>query len=176
MDNISLQYPIGQYQPQPFSDKQRKQWLSDLSWLPAELENAILNLDAEQLHTPYRDGSWTVHQLVHHVADSHLNAYTRFKLGLTEPNPTIRPYNQDAWALLNDVVKEPVNTSTTLLFALHKRWVAALENLSGADWMRTVQHPESKEPWTLWYMLGMYVWHGHHHTQQILKLRERNNW
>lgn len=176
MNNVSLQYPIGKYQPQPFTDKQRKQWLSDLSWLPAELENAILNLDAAQLYMPYRDGGWTVHQLIHHVADSHMNAYTRFKLGLTETNPTVRPYDQEGWALLHDVAKEPINTSITLLFALHKRWVAALEDLSEEEWMRTVQHPESTEPWTLWYLLGMYVWHGHHHTQHILKLRERNNW
>ncbi len=176
MDHFSLQYPIGKYEPKPFSEKQKKQWLSDLSWLPSELENAILNLDADQLHTPYRDGGWTVNQVVHHVADSHINAYTRFRLGLTEDNPTIRPYNQDAWALLNDVTKEPVNTSITLLFALHKRWVSAIENLNDEEWMRTIQHPENKDPWTLWFLLGMYVWHGQHHTNHILKLRERNNW
>lgn len=176
MDNTSIQYPIGPYEPQPFSEKQKKQWLSDLSWLPAELENAILNLDSFQLATPYREGGWTVNQLVHHVADSHLNAYTRFKLGLTENNPVIRPYDQDAWAQLNDVSKEPINTSITLLFALHKRWIAALQNLSNEEWMRTVQHPESQGLWTLWHLLGMYVWHGQHHTQHILKLRERNNW
>ena len=176
MDSTSIQYPIGHYEIKPFSEKQKKQWLSELSLLPAQLEHAILNLDAAQLETPYRDGGWTVNQLVHHVADSHINAYTRFKLGLTEINPTIRPYNQDEWVLLNDVVKEPINTSITLLFALHKRWVSALENLSDTAWMRTVQHPDSKEPWTLWYLLGMYVWHGHHHTQHILKLREKNSW
>ncbi|MFT4203522.1 MAG: bacillithiol transferase BstA [Chitinophagaceae bacterium] len=173
---VSLQYPIGHYVSKPFSEKQKKQWLSELSWLPADLENAVLNLDAAQIQTPYREGGWTVNQLVHHVADSHLNAYTRFKLGLTEDRPTIRPYDEKKWAELNDVAKEPVNTSITLLFALHRRWVAALESLSDAEWTRTVQHPESTEPWTLWYLLGMYVWHGQHHTQHILKLRERNGW
>src|SRR5271169_41936 len=103
-----LRYPIGKFVPQPFSDTQKEEWLNDIKFLPQLLENAILNLDEAQLHTPYREGGWTVHQLVHHIADSHMNAYTRFKLGLTEDNPTIRGYNQELWAGLNDVKKLPV--------------------------------------------------------------------
>src|SRR3982751_4163766 len=97
-----LRYPMGKHVPQPFSDEQKEQWLLDLKFLPDELEIAIQNLDEQQLHTPYREGGWTVRQLVHHVADSHINAYTRFKLGLTEDNPTIRPYEESRWALLED--------------------------------------------------------------------------
>ncbi len=173
---LDLRYPIGKYKPQPYSVELKKKWLNDLSWLPSELENSILNLDEAQLQTPYRDGGWTVHQLVHHVSDSHLNAFIRFKLGLTEDNPTIRPYDQTAWALLNDTNALPINISLTLLFALHKKWVALLENLTDNDWQRTVQHPDNPEPWTLWFLFGMYVWHGKHHTQHILNLRKRFGW
>jgi len=115
-----LRYPIGKYEPQPYSDKIRDKWLADIKYLPQLLENAILNLDEAQLQTPYRDGGWTVQQVVHHVADSHINAYCRFKLGLTENNPTIRPYEEKEWANLHDV-QLPLNISTTLLHALHAR-------------------------------------------------------
>lgn len=114
-------YPIGKYEPQPYSEEQKKKWLLDIQFLPEELERAALNLDAEQLQTPYREGGWTVQQVVHHVADSHMNAYTRFKLGLTEENPVIKPYDEGAWAKLPDN-RLPVNISFTLLHALHRRW------------------------------------------------------
>src|SRR6476646_11895747 len=113
-------YPIGKYEPQPFSKEQKEKWLADIRFLPEELERSILNLDAAQLDTPYREGGWTVRQLVHHVADSHMNAYIRFKLGLTEENPTIKPYDEKAWALLPDNERVPVNVSLTLLHALHQ--------------------------------------------------------
>src|SRR5581483_1741341 len=120
----SLRYPIGKYAPQPFSVEQKEKWLLDLKFLPNELEMAIENLDEAQLDTPYREEGWTVRQLVHHVADSHINAYVRFKLGLTENNPPIKPYEEKGWALLNDVKTVPINVSLTLLHALHQRWVA----------------------------------------------------
>src|SRR6188474_1833955 len=100
---IDLRYPVGKYEPQPFSILKKIEWLADLKFLPLQLENAVLNLDEAQLHTPYREDGWTVHQLVHHVADSHMNAYIRFRLGLTEDNPGIKPYDQDAWVKLDDV-------------------------------------------------------------------------
>lgn len=140
------------------------------------MEIAIQNLDEHQLQTPYRDGGWTVHQLVHHIADSHMNAYMRFRLGLTENNPTIKTYNQDAWALLNDVKLLPANISITLLHALHKRLVAMLEDLNDEEWSRTVFHPEQKKEISVWDLLGMYAWHGKHHVAHITNLRERNNW
>jgi len=172
----SLQYPIGKYEPQPFSESQLREWIHDIETLPQRIENAINNLDAAQLETPYRDGGWTVQQLVHHVADSHMNAYIRFKLGLTEDNPTIKPYDQDAWVTMADTKNLPVNLSITLLFALHRRWVEILKHISREDWDRTVFHPEHKKEMTLWYLLGMYAWHGKHHTEHINALRKREGW
>jgi hypothetical protein len=174
--SIDPRYPIGPYEPRPFSEHQKQDWLNDLKFLPQLLENAILNLDEAQLQTPYRDGGWTVHQLIHHVADSHINAYCRFKLGLTEENPTIRPYEEKAWALLNDVQVIPINVSITLLYALHTRWYAAMGDLTLKDWERTVYHPETKKNLSLWYLLGNYSWHGRHHVAHIISLRERMGW
>jgi hypothetical protein len=174
--NDDLRYPVGKYLPQPFSHKQKEKWLLDLKFLPSELELSVQNLDAHQLETPYREGGWTVQQLVHHVADSHINAYVRFKLGLTEENPTIRPYEQDDWVKLNDVKTVPINVSLTLLHALHQRWVAMIENLSEDELERTVFHPEHKKQISLWVLLGMYAWHGKHHVAHITSLRERHGW
>lgn len=174
--DLDLRYPIGKYETQAFSHKQRDAWLNDIKFLPQAIETAILNLDKNQIHTPYREGGWTVQQLIHHVADSHINAYCRFKLGLTEENPTIRPYEEKLWAELDDVKDLPVNISITLLYSLHTRWYEALKNLPDAAWERTVFHPEHEKKMTLWYLLGMYAWHGRHHVAHINTLRERNHW
>jgi hypothetical protein len=171
-----LRYPIGQYEPQPYSEGLKEQWLADIKFLPNAIENAVLNLNEEQLQTPYRGGGWTVHQLVHHVADSHINAYVRFKLGYTENNPTIRPYEEKLWAATSDVKNLPVNISITLLYALHQRWYEFLRYFTEEDWHRTVYHPEHKKEFTLWVLLGMYAWHGRHHTAHIRSLRERMGW
>lgn len=173
---MDARYPIGKYEPQPFSEKQKKEWLDDIKFLPLALENAILNLDASQFDTPYRDGGWTVKQVVHHVADSHINAYCRFKLGLTEDNPTIRPYDQELWAQMPDSQNVPVNVSITLLHAVHTRWMEILRNITDADFDRTIFHPEHKKQMTLWYLLGMYAWHGRHHTAHVTALREKMKW
>lgn len=174
---IDARYPIGKYDPQPFSIDQKVEWLADIKFLPIQLEAAVQNLDEEQLKTPYRDGGWTVHQLVHHVADSHINAYCRFKLGLTEDNPTIKTYNQELWAQLHDVEKLPINISITLLHALHARWFEALKNVTDDEWNnRTIYHPELKKTLRLWYLLGMYAWHGKHHVAHIMTLRENKGW
>ena len=169
-------YPIGKYEPKPFSAEQKEKWLLDIKFLPEELERSLLNLDADQLHTPYRDGGWTVQQLVHHVADSHMNAYIRFRLGLTEINPTIKPYDEKEWALLADNETVPVNVSITLLHALHQRWYATIKNLTDADFARTVVHPEQGRQMTLWFLLGLYAWHGKHHTAHINVLKENKGW
>ena len=172
-----LRYPIGQYEPKPFSIEQKVEWLADLRFLPLQLENAVLNLDEAQLKTPYREGGWTVHQLVHHVADSHMNAYCRFKLALTEDNPVIKPYDEKLWAEMNDVKKLPINISLTLLHALHIRWLEAIKYISDNDWNnRTIFHPEHKKTIRLWTLLGMYAWHGKHHVAHITGLRERKEW
>jgi uncharacterized damage-inducible protein DinB len=174
--STDLRYPIGRYEATPFSTQQKEEWLNDIKFLPQLLENAVINLDEAQLQTPYREEGWTVQQLVHHVADSHMNAYCRFKLGLTEENPTIRPYDQAAWANLSDTAKIPINISLTLLYALHTRWYSLVSDLELKDWERTVLHPEYQKEMTLWYLLGMYAWHGKHHVAHITGLRERNKW
>lgn len=171
-----LKFPIGKFEPKPFSQEQKEKWLADIQFLPNELELAIQNLDHHQLDTPYREGGWRVQQLVHHVADSHMNAYVRFKLGLTEDNPPIKPYEEGEWAKLDDIDAIPVNVSITLLFALHQRWVATIKNLTDAQWQRTVYHPEHKKEIPLWHLLGMYSWHGRHHVRHITALRERMGW
>jgi hypothetical protein len=178
MSTIStdLRYPIGHYQPHAYSEHQKELWLNDIKFLPQVLENAIVNLDEAQLQTPYRDGGWTVQQVVHHVADSHINAYCRFKLGLTEEHPTIRPYEEKDWANLSDVQNIPINISITLLYALHTRWHSVLSDLDLKQWERSVFHPEAKKDMTLWYLLGNYSWHGRHHVAHITSLRERNKW
>ena len=171
-----LQYPIGKYQPLPFSESIRDEWLADIRFFPNGLENAIANLDEKQLQTPYRVGGWTVHQLVHHIADSHMNAYLRFKHGYTEENPTIKPYDEKVWSHLSDVENLPVNISITLLFALHQRWYEFLKHLTATDFQKTIFHPEHQKQFTLWQLLGLYAWHGRHHTAHITELRKRMRW
>ena len=169
-------YPIGKYEPQPFSEKQKLDWLNDIKFLPQTLENSIHNLDEYQLNTPYREGGWKVKQLIHHVADSHLNAYCRFKLGLTEENPTIRPYEEKLWAELNDIETVPINVSLTLLHALHTRWYATIRDLKDEDWNRTVLHPANNKTFSMWHLLGMYAWHGKHHVAHVTTLRDNKGW
>lgn len=174
MDN--LKYPIGKYTEQPFSEDLLQERLLDIETLPLHIENAILNLDEAQLNTVYRDGGWTLKQVVHHVADSHMNAYIRFKLGLTEDNPTIKSYDEALWAEMMDTKIIPINVSITLLHALHKRWSVVLKNIKNEEWNRTLFHPQYKKEMSLWYLLGMYAWHSKHHVAHITSLRERNSW
>ncbi|HET9431816.1 MAG TPA: putative metal-dependent hydrolase, partial [Chitinophagaceae bacterium] len=170
-------FPIGEYEPKPFSIEKKIEWLADLKFLPSQLENAVLNLDEHQLQTPYREGGWTIQQLVHHVADSHINAYCRFKLALTEENPTIKPYDEKLWADMKDVQKLPINISLTLLHALHARWYESLKYISDNDWNnRAIFHPDQKKMIRLWTLLGMYAWHGKHHVAHILTLRDQMKW
>lgn len=176
-----LRYPIGRETEQDdynilFNESLKLSLINDIRVLPSTLEYAIQNFDAAQLEIPYRAGGWTVQQLVHHVADSHINAYTRFKLGLTEDNPIIKPYDQDAWVNLSDTKKLPVNISVTLLHSLHLRWCQCLDDISETQWQRTVYHPERKAEITLWDLLKSYAWHGKHHIAQINGLRERMGW
>jgi uncharacterized damage-inducible protein DinB len=169
-------YPIGKYEERPFSLEQKQAWFADLRFLPKDLEMAVQDLDAHQLDTPYREGGWSVKQVVHHVADSHMNALIRFKLGLTEDNPTIKPYDEALWAKLDDVDTVPINVSLTILYGVHQRLVKTLENITEEQWQRTLVHPEHQRQMTLWYLLGNYAWHGKHHVAHITSLRERNNW
>src|SRR6476661_5448153 len=152
-------YPVGKYEPKPYSDELKEQWLSDIRFFPDSLENAIQNLDEQQLQTPYREGGWTVHQLVHHIADSHMNAYMRFKLGYTEETPTIKTYDENLWVATADVKNIPVNVSTTLLFALHQRWYELLKNFTNEDWQKEIFHPQQQKNISLWNLMGIYAWH-----------------
>ncbi len=173
---MDLQYPIGKYAMQPFSEELKREWLLDIQALPLLVENAILNLDEQQINTSYREGGWTIEQVVHHLADSHMNAYIRFKLGFTEHNPTIKTYEEAKWAELEDVKELPINVSITLLHALHKRWHTFLQAFSVIDFEKTIFHPEHQKQFTLWQLLGMYAWHGRHHVAHITSLRERMKW
>ncbi len=137
---------------------------------------ALHGLTDAQLNTPYRPGGWTARQVAHHVPESHMNAYIRFKLALTEQNPTIKPYDEDAWSKLADVSREPVETSIVLLEALHKRWVTLLETMKPEDFARTVVHPEYGKQMSLDELLQMYAWHGKHHAAHVTTLRQRSGW
>jgi uncharacterized damage-inducible protein DinB len=164
-----LRYPIGRPQlpTAPLTPTERAGYLQQLAELPAQLAAAAARLGAERLALAYRPGGWTGQQVIHHVADSHLNAYCRFRLALTEDNPTIRPYDEAAWAALPDVAATPVAVSLALLESLHSRWATLLHNLTDEQWQRTFFHPETKRSSTLEQTLALYAWHGRHHLGHL---------
>jgi uncharacterized damage-inducible protein DinB len=169
-------YPIGKFHYEgPPNDEHKQAFLADIASAPANLRSAVKGLSDAQLDTPYRPGGWTVRQVVHHVPDSHLNSYVRFKLALTEEDPTIKPYAEDRWAELTDTKATPIGVSLTLLDSLHDRWVRLLRSLDGDDWKKTFRHPELG-PMTLEKNLALYAWHGRHHVAHITSLRERKGW
>jgi uncharacterized damage-inducible protein DinB len=173
---MDLCYPIGKFEkPAFFTVENRESFIQTLEQLPQMLQDAVESLDDEQLDTPYREGGWTVRQVVHHLADSHLNSYTRFRLALTEENPTIRPYNEQKWAELDDAKHAPIFSSLGLLDGLHQRWTILLRSFSPADWKRTFFHPESGKM-TLDMATALYAWHSSHHVAHITALRERKGW
>jgi DinB superfamily len=170
-----LRYPLGQSPtPETLTPAERAERIEQLARAPEALRRAVAGLDDAQLDTPYRDGGWTPRQIVHHVPESHLNAYIRFKLALTEETPRIKPYDQALWARTPDV-RGPIAPSLTLLAALHERWVLLLRGMGPGEFARTLDHPESGIL-TLDRMLAMYAWHGRHHTAHITGLRERMGW
>ena len=172
-----LKYPIGKFnEPQNASAENIKEWIRALEELPAALRAAVESMNDEQLDTPYREGGWTPRQVVHHLADSHMNSYIRFKLAVTENNPVIKPYEEARWAELTEARFAPVEISLNLLEALHKRWTIFLRNLSAEDWNRTYHHPESGKDWKLTHVLALYAWHGKHHLAHITSLCNRMNW
>lgn len=168
-------FPIGKFQYDgPLTPLQRQEFLTNIEQTPARLRAAISGLSDKQLDTPYRDGGWTVRQVAHHVPDSHMNAYIRFKLALTEDEPTIKPYMEGLWAELSDS-KAPPEVSLVLLDCIHQRWMMVLRSLSDADWKRTFRHPElGLIP--LEKNLALYSWHGRHHVAHVTSLRERMGW
>jgi uncharacterized damage-inducible protein DinB len=168
-------YPIGKFQPPAkISDADRQAFIQQIENAPAALWSAVTGLSEQQLDTRYREGGWTVRQVVHHVADSHMNAFIRFKLALTEDQPTIKPYAQERWAELPDA-RMPVVVSLSLLDMLHKRFVRVLRSMSAADFARKMNHPEMGVV-ILDHYLSLYAWHGRHHVAHITSLRERMGW
>lgn len=172
----NLQYPVGKFErPEKLTGEQRRACIATIAETPARLKAAVVGLNATQLDTPYRPGGWTVRQVVHHIPDSHMNSYVRFRLALTETEPTIKPYDEALWAELADAKTAPVEPSLALLENLHARWVLLLRSLSDADWTRTFRHPELGLM-TLEQNLALYDWHGRHHVAHITSLRERQGW
>ncbi len=169
-------YPIGRFafDANATPDK-RAGWIHDITELPAYVRRSVAGLSPAQLDTPYREGGWCPRQIVHHLADSHMNSFIRFKLALTENNPQIKPYDQDAWAKLPDVIGVDIAASLSLLDGLHARFAALLTSLRPEDFQKTFLHPENG-PMTLDRTLQTYAWHGKHHTGQILGLREARGW
>jgi hypothetical protein len=168
-------YPIGKFQaPQKITPEDRVNAIAVLADLPGHLRNAVHGMDAEQLSMPYRDGGWTVQQLIHHVADSHMNAFMRARLALTEDWPTIKPYDEKAWATLHDSVA-PIEWSLSLVESLHARWVMLLQSLEEQQWCRGFKHPE-RGKMTVESATLLYAWHSRHHTAHIVHLRQRQGW
>jgi hypothetical protein len=172
----NLQYPIGRFQWAGASTADdRSKWIRIIASTPAALRDAVAGLQPRQLDTTYREGGWTVRQVVHHYADDHLNTYVRFKLALTEEAPLIKGYSESSWAELPDARTGPVEPSLQLLAALHERWVLAWQSLREADWNRTFIHPV-RGAVSLDHLASLYAWHGQHHVTQITRLRERHGW
>ena len=171
-----LRYPIGKFAYDgPLTEEAKQKAIDNIAQTPARLRAAVSSLSPQQLDTQYRPEGWTVRQVVHHVPDSHLNAYVRFKLALTEEEPTIKPYFEERWAKLADTKETPVEVSLTLMDSLHDRWVRLLRSLNREDWKRTFRHPELGLM-DLDTTLAMYAWHGRHHTAHVTSLRERKGW
>jgi DinB family protein len=171
-----LRYPVGEFHfPESVSARELATFIDQIAETPGHMRTAVAGLSDSQLDTPYRPGGWTVRQLAHHVPDSHINSYTRFRLALTEDEPVIKPYEEARWAELADARTLPIEPSLVLLESLHARWVPLLRSLSDAEWKRTFRHPELGLV-RLEQNAALYAWHGRHHVAHITALRKRNGW
>jgi len=169
-------YPIGKFErAATISDSRRRECIQQIAEAPSRMRAAVQGLTDDQLDTPYRDGGWTIRQVVHHVPDSHMNAYVRCRLALTEELPAIKPYNEGRWAELHDARTAPIEPSLTLLESLHLRWVDLLKSLRSSDFQRSLQHPEHGVI-DLDFLVQLYSWHGRHHTAHITSLRQMKGW
>lgn len=176
MAEQDLRYPVGKFDMQgELTDAQRPALIQQLAEVPANLRAAVKGLNEQQLETPYRPGGWTVRQVVHHLPDSHMNSYIRFKLAVTESQPQIKPYEEQLWAELVDGKTAPIEISLQLLEVLHQRWVMFLQSLKPGDFSRTLLHP-ANGVMTVDTLLRLYAWHGRHHVAHITSLRERMGW
>jgi uncharacterized damage-inducible protein DinB len=172
-----LRYPVGKFERrETLTPEERRKALDTIAAVPKKMREAIRGLSDAQLDTPYREGGWTVRQVVHHVPDSHMNAFIRMKLALTEEKPVIKPYDESEWAKLADARDTPIETSLTLLDSLHQRWDTLSRSLKDNDFKRTFRHPEHEGDLSLDWLLAMYEWHGRHHVGHITSLRDRMNW
>lgn len=173
---MDLRYPVGTFEFEgTLSSEQRRAMIDQIAATPEKMRSAVMGLSEKQLNTPYRPEGWTVRQVVHHVPESHLNSYVRFKLAITEDEPTIKPYFEDRWAQLDDARTAPIELSLDLLEALHKRWVWFLRSLKDKDFQRTFRHPELGIV-SVDKNIALYAWHGRHHVAHITSLRERMGW
>jgi uncharacterized damage-inducible protein DinB len=172
-----LQYPVGKptFPTAPLTDVDRKQAIETIAELPVRVRAAVAELSSEQLDTPYRPGGWTVRQVVHHLADSHMNAFIRFKLALTENEPTIKPYSEKAWAETSEARTAPIDPSLHMIDGMHERWTILLQEMKAADFARTFRHPE-RGVMTLDTTVALYAWHSKHHVAHITGLRKRMGW
>ena len=174
--NSDPRFPIGKFHyGGPPSDEQKQTFIGDVAATPAALRAAVKGLSPQQLDTLYREGGWTVRQVVHHVPDSHMNAYVRYKLALTEDEPTIKPYAEDRWAELEDSKSTPIEVSLALLENVHDRWVRVMRSLKPEEWKRQFRHPEMGVV-SLEKSLALYSWHGRHHVAHVTELRKRMGW
>jgi uncharacterized damage-inducible protein DinB len=170
-------YPVGTFQRRDaLTPEERAECIEQIAAVPRAMRDAVAGLTPEQLETPYREGGWTLRQVVHHVPESHMNSYMRFKFALTEETPTVKPYDEARWAKTPEVRVTPIETSLAMLEALHDRWVRLLRVMSADDFARTLKHPEHAGTMTLDTMLGLYAWHGRHHTAHITSTRARHGW
>ena len=173
----TLRYPVGKFIfPEQISAEEMALLIKTIEELPAKLRGAVSNMSEEQLNTPYRDGGWTVRQVVHHLFDSHSNSYTRMKLAMTEDNPAIKPYMEAPWAELEDGKNAPVELGLELLELLHKRWIIFLRSLTEKDLQRTFFHPDNKRSQTIAQTIALYAWHSRHHLSHITELKKRMGW
>ena len=180
MDTLSLEtlrYPVGKFIfPDNVSTEELSEMIKTIEELPSKLRSAVSNMSEEQLNTPYRDGGWTVGQVVHHLFDSHSNSYTRMKLAMTEDNPTIKPYMEARWAELEDGKNAPVELGLNLLELLHARWLIFLRSLTEQDLQRTFIHPDNQRSQTIAQTIALYAWHSRHHLSHITELKKRIGW
>lgn len=177
MDLEELKYPIGKFKmPADFTSESINSFISDIENFPLLLRKEVEALNDDQLDTPYRPEGWTIRQVVNHCADSHMNSLTRFKLALTEENPTIKPYFEERWAELADSKSMPVAAALNMIEGLHIRWVVLLKSMNAADFSKTFFHPESKRMWQLNQTLALYAWHCKHHLAHITTLKNSRNW
>lgn len=176
-DLEKLKYPIGRYRsPLNIDQAQLSIWIDEIKALPNMLRLLAEPLNDEQLDVPYRPGGWTLRQVIHHLGESHMNSFIRFKWALTEENPTIKAYHEDRWAELSDTKSAPIDFSLDFIEALHKKWTYLLESLSVDDYKRSLHHPEMKRDISLGWTLGLYAWHGEHHYQHIKQTILAHKW